>query len=362
MKKLFKTIVFLVIFGGLIYFSYSYWGWVQEKIPSQVKEKVQSLLPDILKSDELKQGEIVNEKILSNREVGAFNGYEWIGLSQDEVIQVLGEPKDMNLSGYGYTWYSYSNNQQILEIGIQDGAVVTAFVAGTDANMAPFTFLEKRADVARTYEITKNVKFNKALQNFEFILKEDDFAIKPIVLLNKNELAQLYFDVETDELMGVRYGTKEVFVMQKPYQMRYTGDLIVAPELSSAQVEQVNHTRERHIYLYSNFIRQTKAIHSLKLENDLSAVSFLHSQDMEEHAFFSHESPYSGTLKDRLDAAQYRFRLAGENIAANYIDGLDVTIGWLNSPGHRVNLLSKDFNQIGVGVSGAYYTQNFSRN
>lgn len=362
MKKLIKMVVSIGILCGLIYFSYPYWNWVKEQIPPQVEEKVRNLLPESWKSDELKQEEAIKKKIILNQAVEEYEGSDWVGLSEADVLQILGQPKDMNLSAYGYTWYSYSDNQQILEIGIEDSYVVTAFIAGAGLNMSPFHFLQTRDEVAATFEIEQTVKFNKALQTFDFILSQDDFMVKPIILLDKNQLAQLYFDVETNELVGARYGTKEVFIMQKPYQMRYTGDLIEMPELTAAQLSQVNQTREKHIYLYSNFIRQIKNRKPLELEQDLSAVSFLHSQDMEAHEFFAHESPNTGTLKDRLNRAQYTFLLAGENIAANYIDGLDVTIGWLNSPGHRVNLLSADFNQIGVGVSGAYYTQNFSKN
>lgn len=53
------------------------------------------------------------------------------------------------------------------------------------------------------------------------------------------------------------------------------------------------------------------------------------------------------------------FKVAGENIAAQYVDGLAAVEGWLNSEGHRVNLLDESYSHLGVGVYQRYYTQNF---
>jgi len=51
--------------------------------------------------------------------------------------------------------------------------------------------------------------------------------------------------------------------------------------------------------------------------------------------------------------------MAGENIAAGYPDAIEAHESWMNSPGHRKNVLEKDFTQLGVGVIADYYTQAF---
>ncbi|MBQ7231945.1 MAG: hypothetical protein IJX07_01765 [Bacillales bacterium] len=356
MRILIKTVIILSILTGVVFLSYPY---VMDKIPSQVEERIQSLLPESLKKTVSYESE--SELLTTQNGKISLKGTEWIGRSKDEVLSLLGNPKAMNLSRYGYTWYSYSTQDQILEIGIDNEEVVTIFIAGDTFGVEPFQFLQDRNQLSKDFTMERIVKFKKGIQSFEFVLTEEDYMVKPIILLG-NQLAQLYFDRETDELVGVRYGTKDVFIMQKPYQMRYTGELLTASELSTVQMNQVNQTREKQIYIYTNFIRKLNGCSTLKLKSDLSQISFLHSQDMEQNQFFSHESPNTGTLKDRLEQGNYPFQAAGENIAANYTDGLDVTVGWLNSPGHRVNLLSKEFNEIGIGVSGSYYTQNFSKN
>jgi uncharacterized protein YkwD len=65
-----------------------------------------------------------------------------------------------------------------------------------------------------------------------------------------------------------------------------------------------------------------------------------------------------------MTAAGYTYRMAAENIAAGHRSPADVVKGWMNSPGHRANILNCGFTQIGVGYAtggthGTYWTQNF---
>ena len=60
-----------------------------------------------------------------------------------------------------------------------------------------------------------------------------------------------------------------------------------------------------------------------------------------------------------MNAEYIEYQMAGENIAADYVDGPAAVEGWLNSEGHRKALLEKEYNQIGVGVYQKNYTQNF---
>jgi uncharacterized protein YkwD len=71
-----------------------------------------------------------------------------------------------------------------------------------------------------------------------------------------------------------------------------------------------------------------------------------------------------GSLTKRASEAGYRYTALGENIAWNYRDANSVMRGWMKSPGHRANILGKNFTEIGVGVAHnkvgeAYHTQCF---
>jgi uncharacterized protein YkwD len=92
-----------------------------------------------------------------------------------------------------------------------------------------------------------------------------------------------------------------------------------------------------------------------------------HSRDMATNDYFSHTAPNGSTFVDRAAAAGYPpDQAGGENIAMGYRTPADVMDGWMNSQGHRANILNCDFKAIGVGLardsSGTpYWTQVFGR-
>lgn len=69
--------------------------------------------------------------------------------------------------------------------------------------------------------------------------------------------------------------------------------------------------------------------------------------------YFAHNSPTYGTPFDMMEAFGIRFSAAGENIAQGQRTAQEVVNGWMNSPGHRANILSSVYNQIGVGAAKA---------
>lgn len=83
--------------------------------------------------------------------------------------------------------------------------------------------------------------------------------------------------------------------------------------------------------------------------------------------FFDHENPVTGsTLADRAEQYGYDYRLLGENLAAGQPTPEQAVAEWMNSPGHRANILNEGFTELGVGVItggtyGVYWVQEFGR-
>ncbi|MFD6415785.1 sigma-70 family RNA polymerase sigma factor [Streptomyces sp. NPDC060194] len=88
-----------------------------------------------------------------------------------------------------------------------------------------------------------------------------------------------------------------------------------------------------------------------------------HSADMAARDYFSHSSPDGTDPGDRITAAGYRWSTYGENIARGQQSPASVMEGWMNSPGHRANILNCGFKELGVGVhqaqGGPWWTQAF---
>ncbi|RSN64693.1 CAP domain-containing protein [Actinomadura sp. WAC 06369] len=87
-----------------------------------------------------------------------------------------------------------------------------------------------------------------------------------------------------------------------------------------------------------------------------------HSADMAARNFFDHSSPDGKDPGDRITSTGYRWSTYGENIAKGQSGPESVMESWMNSPGHRANILNCAFDEIGVGVvesGGPYWTQVF---
>jgi uncharacterized protein YkwD len=102
---------------------------------------------------------------------------------------------------------------------------------------------------------------------------------------------------------------------------------------------------------------------ALSADDRLTSAARAHSQDMSDNNYFSHTSLDGRTAGDRITAAGYQWNTYGENIAFGYSNPEAVMNGWMNSTGHRNNILSPNFCDLGVGYAadGNYWTQDFGR-
>lgn len=282
-----------------------------------------------------------------------------IGKTEKEVKEKFGSPTRIDASAYDYEWWIYHREAgSYFQVGVMDGRVVTAFICGEDVNVKPFYIGQPIQDVFKTMPVLENVEIKLRTGTYRFELSEQDYATRPVVKIG-NVYAQLYVDRFTGKISSIRLMTAETFVKMRPYELVYRGHLLNPEPLSAKRQREVEIANAKQIFDITNVIRQHYRVKPVRWHEEAAKVAYMHSKDMKENQFFSHESPKSGDLKDRLLAANIQFQMAGENIAAHHIDAIEAVQGWLNSKSHRETLLNEQFTDLGVGVSGAYYTQDF---
>ncbi|MBI6864797.1 CAP domain-containing protein [Lysinibacillus fusiformis] len=118
---------------------------------------------------------------------------------------------------------------------------------------------------------------------------------------------------------------------------------------------------EQEVVKLTNAERTKAGLSPLQTDDKLMAAAREKSQDMQSNNYFSHTSPTFGSPFDRMKALGITYKSAGENIAQGQRSPQEVVQAWMDSPGHRANILNGKFTHIGVGYvkSGNYWTQQF---
>lgn len=118
---------------------------------------------------------------------------------------------------------------------------------------------------------------------------------------------------------------------------------------------------EAEVVRLVNEIRAENGLEPLTPHWELSRVARYKSEDMKNNRYFSHTSPVYGSPFQMIKNFGISFRSAGENIAKGYATPQAVVNGWMNSSGHRANILNSSYTHIGVGyvAEGNYWTQMF---
>jgi len=105
----------------------------------------------------------------------------------------------------------------------------------------------------------------------------------------------------------------------------------------------------------TNIDRQNNNLSILATNPLLEKAAELKANDMAQKEYFSHTSPDGKTPWEWLDDVGYKFKYAGENLAVNFFDSNDIEKAWMNSAGHKRNILSENFTEIGIATARGIY-------
>jgi len=166
-------------------------------------------------------------------------------------------------------------------------------------------------------------------------------------------------------LISLKYqvGLQEIIAANpqiKNPDLIYPGDKVYVPLFST--IKRI----EQEVIRLVNIERANRGLKPLAHNWELSRVARFKSMDMRDRAYFSHQSPTYGSPFEMIRNFGLSYSAAGENIAAGQQTAAAVVQAWMNSQGHRENILNSSYTQIGVGYAsggsmGHYWTQMFIR-
>jgi uncharacterized protein YkwD len=229
--------------------------------------------------------------------------------------------------------FSLSNPQQ-LSLGLRSSAAGTRFALGQDRNQ---NGLAERSELLKQVTIRPNQRGT--------------------IRLNASTAGTFFVQV-TKTGQG-----------QSRYQLRLSGAVNQAGAINQTTNPTTASVVEQIVDLTNAFRRQY-GLAPLALNSRLTSAAQLHAQNMALQDFVSHTGADGSGIGDRISATGYRWSLAAENIAAGYQTAAATVQGWIESPGHRANLLDPQLTEIGVGyyflatdpgqeVWNSYWTQAF---
>lgn len=206
------------------------------------------------------------------------------------------------------------------------------------------------------------VKKERKITLFKTKLKVAAVAVAISLLLPLTAFAaNTYTVVSGDSLwkIAVKTQTGVSELIEKNPQLEnpnliYPGQKINVPTKDSYNIEQ-------DVIKLVNVERANAGLSPLSYDWELGRVAQYKSQDMHDQKYFSHTSPVYGTPFTMMKNFGISYKSAGENIAQGQTTAKAVVKAWMNSEGHRANILNKNYTHIGVGYvkDGNYWTQMF---
>ena len=193
-----------------------------------------------------------------------------------------------------------------------------------------------------------------------------------ITTVNKNEYIRVFagvgewYIVQTDsDYVGAvsRKYVRAIYPSSSGSSNSGTGGSSSSGNTSSSTETSNMNSDEKEVFDLINKQRTNNGLAALKNDSEVQRVARIKAQDMVDNNYFSHTSPTYGSPFDMLKSFKISYKTAGENIAGNSSNSSAVT-AWMNSSGHKANILNSNFNYTGIGVVsspkyGKMYVQLF---
>lgn len=268
-----------------------------------------------------------------------------IGDSKDSVIKKINKPNRVDRSEYGFNWYVYNTYKEIFfMVGIKHNKVVALFTNNIDSCENEGIYINKDLNyIKENYKILKYK--NKGNIKYE-ISSNDEYNI---IYKNKKYITVFYDKFNKNKIWAYQIIEKNCEDEMKSIYAPVNKD--VEKSFMYQIIDLTNSTR----YKYN--------LKELAYNERATLCARKHSEDMKNNDFFDHENLNNETPFDRMEKEGIHYLSAGENIAAGQTNAIFAHNGWMNSQGHRKNILG-NYKYIGVGVIfggkyKTYYTENF---
>ena len=283
-----------------------------------------------------------------------------LGASYAEVAAVWGTPTWQGTTPYREVFWAYEREGKFRRGVYFLSGRAESFVLGAGER-----FLDWRVDT-RIAPPKSTVSVAYRGVSLRVNPMPQDFGIFLTASSDGRAAVELFVDhAAGDKLLYLRISRWERILRERlyPVSLQYTPPrpewLTEALGASPAYGDDVLRTEERYLAGLIRDFRLRNGLSPLAWDEAVARAAKGHSIDMLTNGFFAHLSPTNGTLADRLARVGVSYTVAGENISRGFDDALEMHIAFLNSPGHRQNVVFPEYTRLGTGMAGTYMTVDF---
>lgn len=170
---------------------------------------------------------------------------------------------------------------------------------------------------------------------------------KIVTTVNKNEYIRIFAGVGDWYIVQVE-GDYVGAVSKKYVKAIYPSSSNTGSTTENTQTSTMT-ADEKEVFDLINKQRTSNGLAALKIDEEVQRVAKIKAEDMATNNYFSHTSPTYGSPFDMLKSFKVSYKTAAENIATNSSNSGAVT-AWMNSSGHKANILNSSYNYTGIGV------------
>ncbi|MGL6104771.1 CAP-associated domain-containing protein [Romboutsia sp.] len=324
-----KKIIVVLLCGVLIWF---------------YNPKIKLILSNEELQKEVKASSENQDSKTNNTSINNFKSIK-LGISKEELLSQIGKPSRIDESEYGFKWYVYNQyKSNFAMVGIEDDVVVALYSNSINScEMENILLNHNREEIRIDYE---PLEFKKK-GNTRYIINSD--GQYDVIKVNKKYIT-IFYDIYNDNKVC------SYQIINENIEANLDG-------IYSKESEDLKRSFELEVIDLTNSVREKKGLKRLQYSDKATISAQKHSIDMEQKNYFDHKDKNNKTPFDRMKDENIVYRGAGENIAAGQTSAIYAHEAWMNSKGHRKNILG-DYMYIGVGVEfgghyNIYYTQNF---
>jgi uncharacterized protein YkwD len=270
-----------------------------------------------------------------------------IGDPRAKVEAIYGKAKRKTLNDYGLYWETYDrgNYKDFLMISYQNERIAAMYtnqpIVSTKTGI---TLGAAKQEVRAKYGVPLEY-IQKG--NIQYIIQNEGYDT---YLINGNYVTFFYDKHNSNRLTAVQIVKRELEESKRGFY--------------GTASEALRTAYEYQIFDLVNAVRLRSHLPLLTWDGKIAGTARKHSEDMARKGYFSHANLQGLSPFDRMERDGISYRAAAENIAYGQFNAIFAHEAWMNSLGHRQNVLSPNFQRLGVGVAFSssgqpYYTQNF---